>query len=75
MPERMPSQWPLRRRVLFKAVNTLSSIRNGKGVFDQRSRELGLDWPAEAETMIGMQRLTSLQHCVETVLPKTSPVI
>ena len=73
MPERMPSQWPLRRRLLFKAVNTLSSIRNGKGLFDQRSRELGLDWPAEAETMIGMQRLTSLQHCVETVLAEDIP--
>jgi O-methyltransferase len=65
MHERMPSEWPLRRRLLFKAVNTLHSFRNDTG---QRGRELGLDWPAEAETMIGMQRLTSLQHCVETAL-------
>ena len=43
------------------------------GLFDQRARELGLDWPAEAETMIGMQRLTSLQHCVETVLADDIP--
>jgi O-methyltransferase len=68
MHERMPAQWPLRRRLLFKTVNTISSIRNGTGRFDQRNRELGLDWPAEAETMIGMQRLTSLQQCVETDL-------
>jgi O-methyltransferase len=69
----MPSQWPLQRRLLLTAVNTLTSIRNGTGLFDQRRRELGLDWPAEAETMIGMQRLTSLQHCVETVLAEDIP--
>src|ERR1700733_3566288 len=73
MHERIPSQWPLRRRLLFKAVNTLSSVRHGTGRFDQRNRELGLDWPAEAETMIGMQRLTSLQQCVETVLAEDVP--
>jgi len=70
MQERMPSEWPLRRRMLFKAVNKLHSLRNDTG---QRGRELGLDWPAEAETMIGMQRLTSLQHCVETVLADDVP--
>jgi O-methyltransferase len=73
MHERMPAEWSLRRRLLFKSFNTLSSIRNGTGLFDQRNRELGLDWPAEAETMIGMQRLTSLQHCVETVLAEDIP--
>lgn len=41
--------------------------------FGQRKRDLGLDWPADAETMIGMQRLTSLQRCVETVLADDIP--
>jgi O-methyltransferase len=41
--------------------------------FDERKRNLGLDWPAAAETMIGMQRLASLQHCVETVLAEDIP--
>ncbi|HUO39766.1 MAG TPA: TylF/MycF/NovP-related O-methyltransferase [Mycobacterium sp.] len=41
--------------------------------FDQRKRDLGGDWPAEAETMIGMHRLTSLQRCVETVLAEDIP--
>jgi O-methyltransferase len=41
--------------------------------FDERKRNLGMDWPALAETMIGMQRLTSLQHCVETVLAEDVP--
>ncbi len=36
-------------------------------------RELGRDWPAEGLTMIGMQRLKSLQDCVETVLEQDVP--
>jgi O-methyltransferase len=41
--------------------------------FDEQKRNLGMDWPTEAETMIGMQRLTSLQRCVETVLTEDIP--
>lgn len=41
--------------------------------FDEYKRIQGLDWPAAAETMIGMQRLTSLQRCVETVLAEGIP--
>src|SRR5262245_15964257 len=73
MRERMPSDWPLRRRLLLKAVNSLTPMRKVSGSRDQRPRDLGLDWPAEAETMIGMQRLTSLQHCVETVVADDIP--
>jgi O-methyltransferase len=79
MHERTPAQWPLRRRLLLKTVNLMlvgihshrlaRATPNGfQRSFAQRKRDLGLDWPAEAETMVGMQRLTSLQHCVETVL-------
>jgi O-methyltransferase len=73
MAERLPAEWPLRRRLLFKAVNTLTPMLRGMNGSDQSKRELGLDWPAEAETMIGMQRLTSLQQCVETVLAEDIP--
>jgi O-methyltransferase len=41
---------------------------NRAGPFRKSRRDFGIDWPAEAETMIGMQRLTSLQHCVVTVV-------
>ncbi len=68
MRERTPTNWPLRRRVLLRTVNTLNPILMRTSPFGRRKRDLGLDWPADAETMIGMQRLTSLQHCVETVL-------
>jgi O-methyltransferase len=73
MGERMPARWPLRRRLLLKAFNTLNPMLMGISPFGQRKRDLGRDWPAEAETMIGMQRLTSLQRCVETVLADDVP--
>jgi O-methyltransferase len=73
MHERMPSQWPLRRRVLFKTVNAVLPVLNNASVFSKNKRDLGIDWPAEAETMIGMKRLTSLQECVETVLADDVP--
>ncbi|OBI36778.1 macrocin O-methyltransferase [Mycobacterium sp. E1386] len=44
-----------------------------KRPFNPHARDLGLDWPADALTMIGMQRLTSLQRCVETVLNENIP--
>ena len=68
MKERLPSQWPLRTRLLFKTVNVSNSMRSNASPVGERNRELGLDWPAEAETMIGLQRLTSLQDCVEQIL-------
>jgi O-methyltransferase len=73
MHERMPARWPLRRRLLLKTFNTLNAMGMRTSPFGQRKRDLGLDWPAEAETMIGMQRLTSLQRCVETVLADDVP--
>jgi O-methyltransferase len=73
MRERMPARWPLRRRLLLKTVNTLNTMPQGVSPFSERKRDLGLDWPAEAETMIGLQRLTSLQRCVETVLADDIP--
>lgn len=73
MHERVPSEWPLRRRLLLKTVNTLTPLLRGATTSDRSARDLGLDWPAEAETMIGMERLTSLQHCVETVLEDDVP--
>lgn len=73
MHERMPSEWPMRRRLLLKTVNTFGPMLRGSGMHEQNKRDLGLDWPAEAETMIGMKRLTSLQNSVETVIADDVP--
>jgi O-methyltransferase len=40
---------------------------------DAEARELGLDWPAEAETMIGLRRLDHLQQCIETIVTESIP--
>jgi O-methyltransferase len=68
--ELVPVGWRYLGRPLFNTRN-FTLVR--KRPFDKQARNLGLDWPADALTMIGMQRLTSLQHCVETVLEDDIP--
>lgn len=41
--------------------------------FDHAERANGRDWPAEADTMIGLKRLDNLQHCVTEVVRKNIP--
>ena len=41
--------------------------------FDPRAREEGEDWPAAAETMIGLKRLTNLETCAIDVLSRQVP--
>jgi O-methyltransferase len=36
-------------------------------------REFGIDWPAHAETMVGLRRLDNVEHCIETVLTDHVP--
>ncbi len=68
--ELVPVGWNFLGRPLF---NTRNLLLVRKRPFNEHARKLGLDWPADALTMIGMQRLTSLQHCVETVLDENVP--
>lgn len=41
--------------------------------FDVEKRKKGLDWPATAYTMIGLERLDNLQYCMEQVLKNGVP--
>jgi O-methyltransferase len=68
--ELVPVGWYRLGRPLFNIRNYML-VR--KRPFNKQMRDLGLDWPADALTMIGMQRLTSLQQCVETVLDQDVP--
>lgn len=68
--ELVPVGWDRLGRPLFSTRNLLL-VR--KRPFNEHARKLGLDWPADALTMIGMERLTSLQRCVETVLTEDVP--
>ena len=38
------------------------------GVFDAKLREEGVDWPADAESMVGLKRLANIRECVEQSL-------
>ena len=81
MDQLVPVGWPLRMRASVGWLTWLPFLKKRnlmlvrKRPFDQHARDLGMDWPADAETMIGMRRLTSLQQCVETVLNEDIPVI
>lgn len=41
--------------------------------FDQVERTEGRDWPAQADTMIGLKRLDNLQYCVTEVIRRNVP--
>ncbi|MDQ3484920.1 MAG: TylF/MycF family methyltransferase [Actinomycetota bacterium] len=41
--------------------------------FDAARREEGHDWPADAETMIGMKRMANIRSCVESVIAEGVP--
>ena len=67
---------PLKRWVKRRVLEALckGGIRPYERVsIDRKTRELGRDWPAEAETMIGMRRLDNIQECVETVIREKIP--
>lgn len=43
------------------------------GEFNSRLREEGRDWPADAESMIGLKRMANLRSCVESVIADGVP--
>jgi O-methyltransferase len=62
---------PLKAGLLQAAQRMLSHrhlVIARRLVVDRRMREEGLDWPAEAETMIGLRRLENVRFCVEDIL-------
>jgi O-methyltransferase len=73
MRETAPADWPLRRKLMLQFMNVGNMVMAGVNPFGNRKRELGLDWPAEALTMVGWRRLESLQNCVETVIAEDIP--
>lgn len=48
-------------------------IHPGFATFDPAVREQGRDWPADAETMVGLLRLENIQTCVVDVLRRGVP--
>ncbi|GAA3518676.1 TylF/MycF family methyltransferase [Aeromicrobium panaciterrae] len=44
-----------------------------KKPYDPVARESGLDWPARAESMIGLKRMTNIQDCIAAVIADGVP--
>ena len=53
-------------RVPFRAIGL--ELVHKRRVEDSMLRDNGLDWPAEAETMIGRKRLDNLEMCLRSVV-------
>ena len=43
------------------------------GEFDAERRQVGRDWPADAETMVGLERLANVRACLESVIADDVP--
>ncbi len=71
-----PPKGPVRRGLLgllrlLMVRRDLHVVRKSR--FDPALRAEGRDWPAEAETMIGLKRLGNLQECITTVIRENVP--
>jgi O-methyltransferase len=62
---------PRRGSLLHAGYGPLATLLRRRGLrlvrpapFDRAQREVGLDWPAEAETMIGLRRLENLEALI-----------
>ena len=59
---------PARRWLAGKDMEVIRHVP-----FDPQTRAEGRDWPARAESMVGLRRLDNLQHCVTDVLHRGVP--
>jgi O-methyltransferase len=65
-----------RRMLLTLSQKLLSALKLEivrRTEFDHRQRTEGLDWPGEAETMVGLKRLDNLEVCITDVLRQGVP--
>jgi O-methyltransferase len=60
-------------RSLFPERTSFDPAVRERVPFDPQQRAEGRDWPDEAETMIGLRRLDSLQDCVIAVIRESIP--
>ena len=67
-----PGANPVARRIL-RALRRAGVVALRMTPDDAQVRELGLDWPVFAHTMVGVHRLRHARRCVETVLAEGVP--
>jgi hypothetical protein len=61
------------KKLLARGADRLRRTLEARLPIDYAARYEGRDWPASAETMIGMKRLDNLQTCIERVLQDEIP--
>lgn len=71
-----PPAHPVKRAVFQRLQRALRA--RGKEIvrrvpFDPGVRAQGIDWPVEAETMVGLPRLENVQRCIEDVVRRGVP--
>lgn len=74
-----PAETP-RTRWKAAVFERLRSALAGRGIqllrtepFDSETRRIGRDWPVDAETMIGLERLDNVQMCITDVIRRAVP--
>jgi O-methyltransferase len=55
--------WPMSRLLALKGYRIYTTVP-----WDPERRRGGFDWPAQAETMIGLERLANVRNCLTTVI-------
>lgn len=55
------------------AARPASSALGWTGRAALAEREFGLDWPAHAETMVGLRRLANVKHAIATIVAEDVP--
>jgi O-methyltransferase len=64
---------PALTQEIVKWARVSQSFASRSFGFNSVFRSAGIDWPAYAETMIGLYRLTNLEHCIVTALERGVP--
>jgi O-methyltransferase len=68
-----PVFWKTAADYLGKTVSRLGFELAYKKPYDPELRANGRDWPARADSMIGLRRMDNIQHCVTTVVKEGVP--
>lgn len=75
--EKFRSLSPQNADLFVKTLSKWLASKNlqivGTAKFDPEARAEGLDWPEEAETMIGLRRLQNIQDCITGVVQQNIP--
>jgi len=60
-------------RPLAKSLRKRGFVLARPEPYDPIERELGRDWPAHAETMVGLRRLDNLHNCIRDIINDAIP--